>query len=93
MSDLLPQAFGALGMGPTGREIGLVADTLIKAGAVREIETAAHDREAFRALVELAEAAGSSGFVALDRVTQVTTGGERARSQPLRTSRLTRRSR
>jgi hypothetical protein len=61
-------------MGPTRRDIGLVADTLIEAGAVREIEAAAHDHQAFRALAELAEAAGSNGLVALDLVTRVTTG-------------------
>lgn len=75
MSDLLPRAFTALGMGPTRREIALVAQTLRDSGdeAVLVIERAACRREEFRALVELAEAAGSSAFVALDLTTYVTT--------------------
>lgn len=49
----------------------LVAATLIGEGAVCDIERAAHDREPFRALVELAETASSSGLVALDLVSAI----------------------
>jgi hypothetical protein len=84
VSDLLPRAFAALGMGPTDRELALVADTLADAGAGPELEAAAADRGVFEALVEVASAAGSSGFVALDLVTHATSGSRGVRSGGLR---------
>jgi hypothetical protein len=51
----------------------LVADTLIESedDAVRALEAAAQDDEAFREIAELAEAAGSNGLVALDLVSAI----------------------
>ena len=51
-----------------------MAGTLIEAGVVREIERGSAHGQVFRALAELAQAAGSNRLVALDLVTRVTTG-------------------
>lgn len=79
MTELLPRAFAALGQGPTARELELVADTLVAAGETAALEAAAADHEAFVVLAELASSAGSSGFVALDLTTRVTTGSSGVR--------------
>ena len=68
-ADLLERAFAALGPGPTARELSLVAETLIGSGdeeALAEIVRANTDEEAWKRLIALADANGSSGFVALD---------------------------
>ena len=75
MSELVPRAFGALGPAPTYRELELVAGVLVRAGEAAAFDAAAADYEAFARLAELASASGSSGFVALDLTTYVTTGG------------------
>ena len=68
--NLLARAFAALGQGPSWREIGLVAESLrADEDAVAVLEAGTGGDE-FRALCELASASGSSGFVALDLVTE-----------------------
>lgn len=78
MSELLAQAFGALGTGPTWRELELVAETLRGSGdedAIGMLEAGIGGEE-FEALTELAAASGSSGFVALDLVTAIANPGK-----------------
>jgi hypothetical protein len=75
-SDLLAQAFAALGPGPTQRELELVAEALRDSGdedAIAILE--APGRDEFRALAELASASGSSAFVALDLATAIANPG------------------
>ena len=74
-SELVGKAFAALGEGPTARELDLVAAALEDEHDV--FWEAAHDQAAFEALVQVALANGSSGFVALDLVTVITTGESR----------------
>ena len=72
MSDLIGKAFAALGEAPTSRELELVATALDDEADAFWL--AANDRAAFAALAEVALEHGSSGFVALDLVTTITTG-------------------
>lgn len=83
-TELLPRAFAALGMAPTERELALVGDALIDADAIGPLKLAEADREAFAALAQLALASGSSSFVALDLIVQVTTGSRGVRSSAVR---------
>ena len=73
MSELIGKAFEALGPAPSSRELALVAAAL--EGEHDAFWLAANDQVAFAALTEVALANGSSGFVALDLVTTVTTSG------------------
>jgi hypothetical protein len=75
MSELIAEAFEALGEGPTSRELDLVAAALEDEHDAFWL--AASDRAAFAALAEVALEHGSSGFVALDLVTVITTGESR----------------
>jgi hypothetical protein len=75
MSELIAKAFEALREGPTSRELDLVAAAL--KDEHNAFWLAANDRAAFAALVEVALEHGSSGFVALDLVTVITTGESR----------------
>jgi hypothetical protein len=72
---MIGRAFAALGQGPTSYELELVAAAL--EGEHDVFWTAANDRAAFAALAEVALEHGSSGFVALDLVTVITTGESR----------------
>jgi hypothetical protein len=71
---LLAGALRVLGMAPTYRELGVVAESLRGTDAERALRQAAGDQEGWGRLVGLAEANGSSGFVTLDLVTVTTTG-------------------
>jgi hypothetical protein len=75
MSELIGKAFEALGEGPTSRELDLVAAALEDEHDAFWL--AANDRAAFAALTQVALEHGSSGFVALDLVTVITTGESR----------------
>ena len=75
MSDLIAKAFDALGEAPTSRELDLVAAALEDEHDAFLL--AANDRAAFAGLAEVALEHGSSGFVALDLVTVITTGERR----------------
>jgi hypothetical protein len=75
VSELIGKAFEALGAGPTSRELDLVAAALEDEHDAFWL--AANDRAAFAALAEVAAENGSSGFVALDLVTVITTGESR----------------
>lgn len=79
MSDLVFAAFQALGMGPSKREIALVAKAiresedeevlaLFRAGSEPE---PVFDRVACAAVTEIAERAGAGGLVALDLYTEI----------------------
>jgi hypothetical protein len=59
----LEGAFRVLGPGPTDRELRLVRQALLAAGAFPQAEP-------FAELVAIAERNGSSGFVALDLITE-----------------------
>ncbi|MGZ5324936.1 MAG: hypothetical protein ACXWG2_12790 [Solirubrobacterales bacterium] len=84
MSELLERAFAALGTAPSWRELELVTQTLRAAG---DEEALTADREqVFAALAELARAAGSSGFVALDLATEVANPGGAQRAPSRRVS-------
>ena len=74
-SELVGKAFEALGEAPTSRELDLVAAALEDEHDA--FWQAANDRAAFAALAEVAHEHGSSGFVALDLVTVITTGESR----------------
>ncbi len=71
MSELIAQAFAALGEGPSSDELDLVAAAL--EDEHEAFNLAPHDRAAFEALAEVAAENGSSGFVALDLVTVIAT--------------------
>jgi hypothetical protein len=73
--ELVGKAFEALGGGPTSRELDLVAAAF--EGEADAFWLAANDRAAFDALAEVAAKNGSSGFVAFDLVTVITTGESR----------------
>ena len=75
MSELIAQAFEAFGGGATSRELDLVAAALEDEHDAFWL--AANDRAAFAALTQVALEHGSSGFVALDLVTVITTGESR----------------
>jgi hypothetical protein len=69
VSELLERAFQALGPGPSQREVVLVAQAIHDSedqDAISALEATLDDDEAWHALVNLAQASGSSGFVALD---------------------------
>jgi hypothetical protein len=79
VSDLVFAAFQALGMGPSKREIALVAKAiresedeealaLFRAGSQPD---PVFDRVACAAVTEIAERAGAGGLVALDLYTEV----------------------
>jgi hypothetical protein len=70
VSDLIGKAFEALGQAPSSRELALVAAALEDEHDAFWL--AANDRAAFAALAEVALEHGSSGFVALDLVTLIT---------------------
>ncbi len=73
-SELLARTFEALGGGPTWRELQLVGDAVRESGdeeALKALESAADDRQAFTALTELAVASGASGFEALNLIVEV----------------------
>jgi hypothetical protein len=78
MTDLAFAALGALGPAPTGAELALVAKALRDSD---DEETLAlfYDQQAYgdgsNRLVELAERAGTSGFVALDLCVEVVNPG------------------
>jgi hypothetical protein len=81
--ELLERAFAALGPAPSWRELGLVADTLRASGdgdVLEALEAAASGGQEFDALVELAREVGSSGFVALDLVTEIVNPGRARRN-------------
>jgi hypothetical protein len=76
VSDLLAKAFAALGPAPSDDELELVARSLDETGQASLIEEACADDVAWKRLTRLAEASGSSGFVALDLATVVTSGAD-----------------
>jgi hypothetical protein len=76
MSELLARAFGALGPGPSWRELELVGDAVRQSGD--EDALAALNLDEFDALSATAVAAGSNGYVALELVTEVADPGAHA---------------
>ena len=79
MSALVASAFRALGTGPSRHELALVADALRDSSdqqALELLNAAAENREAFHRLAYVADAAGSSGFVALDLLVVLTAGAD-----------------
>jgi hypothetical protein len=78
VSELLARAFGALGDSPSYRELALVAEAVRESDdeeALEVLEAALEDGLRDSALDELALASGSSGFVALDLLTEFFTPG------------------
>ena len=82
MSELVFAAFKELGMGPSRRELGLVATAIRDSGDEAALLIAGivalalalrgdYCGPGYRRLVELAEEAGSSGLVALDLYVEV----------------------
>lgn len=69
MSALLLNAFGALGPGPTRREVALVATALRESGEADEVGRLLNYEENpgdWDRCCEIVDEAGASGFVALD---------------------------
>jgi hypothetical protein len=78
VSELLERAFGALGPAPTYRELVLAVATIRESDdeeAIGMLEAALEDGLRASALDELALASGSSGFVALDLLTEFSNPG------------------
>jgi hypothetical protein len=76
VSELVFAAFKALGMGPSRRELGLVATAIRDSGDEEALALwGDYCGPGYRRLVELAEEAGSSGLVALDLYVEVDTPG------------------
>ena len=72
MSELVFAAFKELGMGPSRRELGLVATAIRDSGDEEALALwGDYCGPGYRRLVELAEEAGSSGLVALDLYVEV----------------------
>jgi hypothetical protein len=76
VSALLFNAFKALGMGPSRRELGLVATAIRESGDEEALALwGDHYGPQYRRLGELAVAAGSRGLVALDLYVEVDNPG------------------
>jgi hypothetical protein len=83
VSNLVEAAFEALGSGPTGRELVLVAAALRESGD--ELVAALFDEQAygpgFDRLGEIAERARAGGFVALDLYVEIVNPGALAEAR------------
>jgi hypothetical protein len=78
VTELAVAAFEALGPGPTRRELALVARTLRDSNDEETLALFSEPEaygDGYRRLVELAEKAGASGFVALDLYVEVANPG------------------
>jgi hypothetical protein len=77
MSELVKAAFGALGAGPTGRELEMVAAALRDSDD--ELVASLFDEPdygpAYKRLSEIAVEAGAGGFVALDLYVEIVNPG------------------